>query len=85
MNQNIVERSQLIKILRDTFPGAVFDENDQDLGLGSFEEWDSLGNFNLLLQVEDYAGIRFDADEISEIKTLAALLEALRRHQADGN
>ena len=76
-------RARLIEVLRDTFPGAVFDENDPDLGLGSFEEWDSLGNFNLLLQVEEAAGIRFDNDEISEVKTLAALMDALKRHHVE--
>ncbi len=75
-----MNRQQLIDIIRETFPDAVFAADDPDLGLGSFPQWDSLGNFNLLLQIEAAAGIRFSSEEISEIKNLAGIIVSLKRH-----
>lgn len=77
-----MRRNELIQVLRDTFPDAVFDPEDPSLGLGSFPQWDSLGNFNLLLQVEAAAGVRFSSEEISEIKSLAGIIDGLKRHHA---
>ena len=73
---------RLIEIVQDTFPYAVFDHDEPNLGLGSFPHWDSLGNFNLLLQVEEAAGIRLDSEEISETKTLVGIIECLKRRDA---
>lgn len=75
-----MNRQQLLEIVREVFPEASFDPNDDTLGLGSFPQWDSLGNFNLLLQIEAIAGIRFSSEEISEIKSLADIIASLKRH-----
>jgi|GEM_PF-1059881 len=77
-----LNRKRLIEILHDTFPDAVFDEDDAHLGLGSFPQWDSLGNFNLLLQVEEAAGVRLSSEEISETKSLAAIIDCLKLRNA---
>jgi acyl carrier protein len=74
-----MNRTELIAVIHETFPGAIFDEREPGLGIGSFPQWDSLGNFNLLLQVEAAAGIRFDSQEIAEIKTLEGVIAALRK------
>jgi acyl carrier protein len=77
-----MNRQRLLEVVRDTFPDAIFDGDDARLGLGSFPQWDSLGNFNLLLQVEEAAGIRLDSREISEVKTLAGIIDCLKRRNA---
>ncbi|MBV1776290.1 acyl carrier protein [Burkholderiaceae bacterium DAT-1] len=77
-----MNRQQLLEVIRDTFPDASFNSDDSALGLGSFSQWDSLGNFNLLLQIEEAAGIRLSSEEISETKTLAGIIACLKRHGA---
>jgi len=53
-----------------TFPTAIIPDNFADLGVGDFKEWDSLGNFNLLLAIEEVYGIRFDMEDMSSLKTV---------------
>ena len=53
-----------------TFPTAVIPDNFSDLRLGDFEEWDSLGNFNLLLAIEEMYEIRFDIEDMSALKSV---------------
>ncbi len=50
--------------------------------MGSFKEWDSLGNFNLLLAIEEHFEIRFTMDEITKIKSLAQIAETLNERDA---
>jgi acyl carrier protein len=63
-----------LKALQDvfvkTFPTAVIPDNFSDLRLGDFEEWDSLGNFNLLLAIEEMYEIRFDIEDMSALKSV---------------
>ncbi len=47
------------------------------LKLGDLEEWDSMGNFNLLLAVEDEFGIRFSVEQMGEIRSVRAILKCL--------
>ena len=72
-----VEISDIELILRSTFPSANFTAPLINLKLGDFEEWDSVGNFNLLLAFEDFYLIRFSMEEISELKSIAAIVDAL--------
>jgi len=67
----------LTSLLRRHFPTAKFDENDSTLAAGSFPEWDSLSHFSFLLSVEETYGVRFGLGEISELKSLAAIRQAL--------
>jgi len=63
-----------LKALQDvfvkTFPTAVIPDNFSDLRLGDFKEWDSLGNFNLLLAIEEMYEIRFDIEDMSALKSV---------------
>jgi acyl carrier protein len=68
----------LEEILRQQFPDAVFDPADPHLGVGSFPEWDSLGTFNLLMLVETAYGVRFNPEDVAELKTLADIRTRLR-------
>ena len=60
----------LRQILVDTFTNTNIPENIDDLKIGEFEEWDSIGNFNLILAVEQKYGVRFDITNLDKIKSV---------------
>lgn len=47
------------------------------------EEWDSLAHINLLAAVEAAFGVRFSADDMAGIDSVATLLQALQRRGAN--
>ena len=67
----------LHELLKQQFPAARFDPQDPDLKPGSFPEWDSLAHFNFLMLIEESYGIRFSMQEMSALKSLAAIRESL--------
>lgn len=69
--------SDLQILFKETFPTAEFDVPLETLELNSIPEWDSLGNLNLLLSVEENCEIRFSSEELSEIKSIKQLVEVL--------
>ena len=52
--------------MTDVFAGTDLPNDISGLKMDDFKEWDSVGNFNLLLAIEDSFGIRFDIDEIDD-------------------
>ena len=60
----------LRQILIDTFTKSNIPENIDDLKMGDFEEWDSIGNFNLILAVEQKYKIQFDMENLDKIKSI---------------
>ena len=64
-------------ILIKTFNNSVIPEEIKDLKMGDFDEWDSLGNFNLILAVETQYEIQFDMDELEHLTSIAAIEEAI--------
>ncbi len=60
----------LRQILIDTFTKSNIPENIDDLKIGDFEEWDSIGNFNLILAVEQKYKIQFDIENLDKIKSI---------------
>jgi acyl carrier protein len=67
----------LPELLRETFPNAEFDATNAQLGIESFPEWDSLGHFNFMLQIEAHFGVQFTVEEMSELKALPQIKAAL--------
>ena len=55
-----------------------FAEFCEELKYEDFNEWDSLGNFNLLLAVEEFYSIRFTMEEITNIRSVEQLIQALK-------
>ena len=45
--------------------------------MDDFAEWDSIGNFNLLLAIESEFNIRFTSEEIIEINSIEQILNYL--------
>ena len=68
--------NDLLLLVRQQFPQA--NVNAQS-ALGSFPEWDSLGHFNLLLLIEQHYSVRFEPNELVELKSLADIQQALLR------
>ncbi|MGY3865866.1 acyl carrier protein [Aeromonas bivalvium] len=68
--------NELIALVRQQFPQASINEQS---ALGSFPEWDSLGHFNLLLLIEQHYAVRFEPDELAELKSLDDIRQALLR------
>ena len=60
----------LRQILIDTFTKSNIPENIDDLKMGDLEEWDSLGNFNLILAVEQKYKVKFDMENLDTIKSI---------------
>ena len=73
------------KILLFTFPKAQINDSVTQLKLGDLEEWDSQGNLNFLLSVEEFYGIRFTMEEMSVIKSIEQILIALERFKIEGS
>ena len=38
--------------------------------MGDFEEWDSIGNFNLILAVEQKYKVQFEMENLDKIKSI---------------
>jgi acyl carrier protein len=72
---------EIIMNLRDilikTFNNSVIPEEIKDLKMGDIDEWDSLGNFNLILAVETQYEIQFSMDELENLTSIAAIEEVI--------
>ena len=72
-----IDLKDVESIVRDAFPTATLSGPVQDLKLGDIDEWDSLGNFNLLLAFEEFYDVRFSMDEMAVLKSIAKIIEVL--------
>jgi acyl carrier protein len=69
---------ELKKLFKSVFPTADFDVQFESLEINSFPEWDSLGNLNLLLRIEEDLDFRFTSDEFSEVKSVNQVIDILK-------
>ncbi len=72
-----VNHEELRCLLSEVFANSEIPESIIDAKINDIAEWDSMGNFNLLLSVEEKYGIRFNLDEMSEIRSVPSLVAAL--------
>tara|TARA_Y100000992_G_C21131607_1_gene426864 strand:- start:105 stop:350 length:246 start_codon:yes stop_codon:yes gene_type:complete len=70
---------EIKNILTEVFPKSKIPKKINGLKINDLKEWDSLGNFNLLLAVEEKYKIKFSMKEISEIKSIKSLLIHLKK------
>ena len=68
-------KSVLIK----TFSKSKIPNKINNLKLGDLQEWDSLGNFHLLLEIERSFNIRFETKVFSEIKSVQDIKKNLKK------
>jgi len=64
-------------ILIKTFKNSTVPEEIKDLKMGDFEEWDSLGNFNLILAIETEFQIQFDMDDLENLTSISEIQKAI--------
>ena len=64
-------------VLIQTFKNSKIPEDIKDLKMGDFDEWDSLGNFNLILAVESQYQIQFDMDELENLTSVSKIQKAI--------
>jgi len=67
----------LRQILIETFINSSIPENIDNLKIGDLDEWDSLGNFNLILAIEQNFGIQFNFDQLENLNSIAEITKAL--------
>ena len=74
----ILDLKDIENILYEVFSVNKFPKKIEELKYEDFNEWDSLGNFNLLLAVEEFYNIRFTIEEITNIRSVEQLIQALK-------
>ena len=67
-----------IKKLLKVFPRQKIDKNFIKLKTGNVENWDSLRNLNLILEIEKEFKIKFDAKVFSNIKSIQDLISNIK-------
>ena len=67
----------LRKILQDTFSKSDIPENIDNLKMGDIDEWDSIGNFNLILAIEQKYGIQFNMEDLDNLKSVKEIKRLL--------
>ena len=45
--------------------------------MGDIDEWDSIGNFNLILAIEQKYGIRFNMEDLDNLKSVKEIKRLL--------
>ena len=72
-----IETADLASIVNESFPKAVLDISVLELKLGDIEDWDSLGNFNLLLAFEEFYGVRFSMEEMANLRSIKGIVKSI--------
>ena len=67
----------LREILIKTFKNSEIPDDISTLCMGDIEEWDSLGNFNLILALESHYQIQFDMNELETLNSIMLLQKAI--------
>mgnify|MGYP001361742079 FL=1 len=60
-------------ILIDTFKNSSIPADINNLKMGDFNEWDSLGNFNLIMAVERIYQLHFDIECIEKMTSVSQI------------
>tara|TARA_B000000565_G_C23692453_1_gene342507 strand:- start:563 stop:796 length:234 start_codon:yes stop_codon:yes gene_type:complete len=66
------------KAFKRVFPRQKIDKNFIKLKTGNVENWDSLRNLNLILEIEKEFKIKFDAKVFSNIKSIQDLISNIK-------
>ena len=74
---------EIEKVLLKVFPGLKLTGNISELKMGDIPEWDSLGNFNLLMEIENHFEIRFDIDELESLDSIKAIYDSIAKAKND--
>ena len=74
-------KEKLLKVFRETFSESNFNDEDfETLTINSIDHWDSIGNLNLLMNVESSFSIRLTSQQLSETKSIKDILKILENN-----
>ena len=71
---------KISEVLHQQFLDTAIPSDCSKLSLGDLEGWDSLAHLNLLLAVEEAFEVKFTLEEMSEIKSVGQMIQALQKH-----
>ena len=77
MKKNI-KIKKIEKVFKKVFPNSKIKKNITTLKIGSIQKWDSLGNLNLLLEIEKEFNIKFDTNTFSKIKSVKDIIREIK-------
>jgi len=67
----------LRQILIEVFSKSTIPEEINTLKMGDLKEWDSLGNFNLILAIEQKYAIRFKIEDLDKLTSVKEIQKSL--------
>ena len=76
MKKNI-KIKKIEKVFKKVFPNSKI-KKITTLKIGSIQKWDSLGNLNLLLEIEKEFNIKFDTNTFSKIKSVKDIIREIK-------
>jgi len=76
--KNNIKLDKIHKVFKKVFPTSKIKKNINNLKFGDIKKWDSLGNLNLLLEIEKEFNIRFDTNTFSKIKSVKEIIREIK-------
>jgi len=76
-----IKFKKIKKALKKAFPRSKINKNIINLKIGSLKKWDSLGNLDLILEIEKEFKIKFTIDEMTNIKSIDEIEKALKKRE----
>ena len=73
------QKNSLVKILKQIIKKEIKITVKLNSKLLDYEEWDSIGNFNILLACEEKFNIKFTANEFSKLKSFKEILTVVKK------
>ena len=68
---------KIIKILKKIFPKSKIPKKIDNLKIGDFREWDSIGHVNLLLEIEKIFKIKFSSKVFLNLNSIKSIKKKL--------
>lgn len=68
---------KLIKLVKEVFPDADVN-NVSALKIDHCPGWDSVGHFSFLMTIEEQFDVRFDLEEIAELRSIEEIAHSLK-------
>ena len=66
------------RIFEEIFETSVINKDFKELKLNDIEQWDSIGNLNLLLAIEQKFDVKFTTKEIEDFSSIKKIYELLK-------
>ena len=73
------QKNSLVQILKQIIKKELKITVKLNSKLLDYEEWDSIGNFNILLACEEKFNIKFTANEFSKLKSFKEILTVVKK------